>query len=175
MLPRWPPYVSPPAAICFPAGCHMQASRPPYASPLAAICKPASCHMQARTNNRKTSYKHLFQSQSEAKAVENRSAFFLTTAKLHTGNKIKKRGSKTEENLRCEKKRRVKISFIEVFSLPLHSLSARNPIYTGKSPTASSLGIPQDGNVARVLGCSGAIRIACPPASLAQLARARDL
>jgi hypothetical protein len=45
----------------------------------------------------------------------------------------------------------------------------------GKSLTASSLGIPQDGNVARVLGCSGAIRIACPPASLAQLARARDL
>ena len=45
----------------------------------------------------------------------------------------------------------------------------------GKSLTVSSLGIPQDGNVARVLGCSDAIRIACPPASLAQLARARDL
>ena len=45
----------------------------------------------------------------------------------------------------------------------------------GKSLTASSLRIPQDGNVARVTGCSGAIRTACPPASLAQLARARDL
>lgn len=36
----------------------------------------------------------------------------------------------------------------------------------GKSLTASSLGIPQDGNVARVRGCSGAIRIACPPSFL---------
>ena len=45
----------------------------------------------------------------------------------------------------------------------------------GKSCTASSLGILQDGNVAKVLGCSGAIQTACPPASLAQLARARDL
>ena len=46
---------------------------------------------------------------------------------------------------------------------------------TGKSCTASSLRIPQDGNVAKVVGCSGAIQVACPPASLAQLARARDL
>ena len=46
---------------------------------------------------------------------------------------------------------------------------------TGKSCTASSLRILQDGNVAKVVGCSGAIRVACPPASLAQLARARDL
>ena len=30
----------------------------------------------------------------------------------------------------------------------------------GKSLTVSSLGIPQDGNVARVLGCSDAIRTA---------------
>ncbi len=45
----------------------------------------------------------------------------------------------------------------------------------GKSRTASSLRILQDGNVAKVVGCSGAIRVACPPASLAQLARARDL
>ena len=45
----------------------------------------------------------------------------------------------------------------------------------GQSCTASSLGIPQDGNIARVLGCSGAMQTACPPASLAQLARARDL
>ena len=51
----------------------------------------------------------------------------------------------------------------------------KEQLTTGKSPTVSSLGIPQDGNVARVLGCSGAIGIACPPASLAQLARARDL
>ena len=46
---------------------------------------------------------------------------------------------------------------------------------TGKSCTASSLRILQDGNVAKVVGCSGAMRVACPPASLAQLARARDL
>ena len=45
----------------------------------------------------------------------------------------------------------------------------------GKSCTASSLRILQDGNVAKVVGCSGAIQVACPPASLAQLARARDL
>ena len=44
-----------------------------------------------------------------------------------------------------------------------------------KSPTTSSFRTPQDGNGARVEGCSGAIGIACPPASLAQLARARDL
>ena len=56
--------------------------------------------------------------------------------------------------------------------LLLHPLNKSN---MGKSLTVSSLGIPQDGNVARVLGCSVAIRIACPPASLAQLARARDL
>ena len=47
-------------------------------------------------------------------------------------------------------------------------------IYMGKSCTASSRGILQDGNVAKVLGCSGAMQTACPPASLAQLARARD-
>ena len=46
---------------------------------------------------------------------------------------------------------------------------------TGKSCTASSLQILQDGNVAKVEGRSGAIQVACPPASLAQLARARDL
>ena len=46
---------------------------------------------------------------------------------------------------------------------------------TGKSCTASSLRILQDGNVAKVVGCSGAMQAACPPASLAQLARARDL
>ena len=45
----------------------------------------------------------------------------------------------------------------------------------GKSCTASSLRILQDGNVAKVVGCSGAIQTAYPPASLAQLARARDL
>ena len=44
-----------------------------------------------------------------------------------------------------------------------------------ESCTASSLGIPQGGNAARVLGCSGAIQSARSPASLAQLARARDL
>ena len=33
----------------------------------------------------------------------------------------------------------------------------------GKSRTASSLRILQDGNVAKVVGCSGAIRVACPP------------
>ena len=46
---------------------------------------------------------------------------------------------------------------------------------TGKSCTASSLRTLQDGNVAKVVGCSDAIQVACPPASLAQLARARDL
>ena len=45
----------------------------------------------------------------------------------------------------------------------------------GKSCTASSLGIPQGLTAARVLGCSGAMQTAYPPASLAQLARARDL
>jgi hypothetical protein len=33
----------------------------------------------------------------------------------------------------------------------------------GQSCTASSLGIPQDGNIARVLGCSGAIQTAAHP------------
>ncbi len=33
----------------------------------------------------------------------------------------------------------------------------------GQSCTASSLGIPQDGNIARVLGCSGAMQIAAHP------------
>ena len=42
--------------------------------------------------------------------------------------------------------------------LPLHSL-----IKNGQSCTASSLGIPQDGNIARVLGCSGAMQIAAHP------------
>ena len=67
-------------------------------------------------------------------------------------------------------------------SLPANaesSLSAEHsrssPLKMGKSCTTSSLGILQDGNVAKVLGCSGAIQTACPPASLAQLARARDL
>ena len=46
---------------------------------------------------------------------------------------------------------------------------------TGKSCTACSLGIPQGLIAARVLGCSGAMQVAFPPASLAQLARARDL
>ena len=45
----------------------------------------------------------------------------------------------------------------------------------GQSCTASSLGILQGLTAAKVLGCSGAIQIAGPPASLAQLARARDL
>ena len=46
---------------------------------------------------------------------------------------------------------------------------------TGKSCTACSLGIPQGLIAARGLGCSGAMQVAFPPASLAQLARARDL
>ena len=37
--------------------------------------------------------------------------------------------------------------------VPLHPLKANN----GQSYTTSSLGILQDGNVAKVLGCSGAI------------------
>ena len=57
------------------------------------------------------------------------------------------------------------------FLVPLHPLLAN----MSESCTASSLGIPQDGNIARVLGCSGAIQTARSPASLAQLARARDL
>ena len=56
--------------------------------------------------------------------------------------------------------------------VPLHPLFEQN---MGESCTTSSLGIPQDGNIARVLGCSGAIQTARSPASLAQLARARDL
>ena len=45
-------------------------------------------------------------------------------------------------------------------AVPLHSLKSNNrfQVYeTDKSHTTSSLGIPQDGNIARVLGCSGAI------------------
>ena len=68
-----------------------------------------------------------------------------------------------------------KIWQCSIKALTLHSLFERKPFNTGQSPTASSLRIPQDGNIARVLGCSGAIGIAGPPASLAQLARARDL
>ena len=33
----------------------------------------------------------------------------------------------------------------------------------GQSCTASSLGIPQGGNAARVLGCSGAMQLAAHP------------
>ena len=43
--------------------------------------------------------------------------------------------------------------------VPLQPLSSKH----GQSCTASSLGIPQDGNIARVLGCSGAIQIAAHP------------
>ena len=46
----------------------------------------------------------------------------------------------------------------ELFLLPLHPLKKH-----GQSCTASSLGIPQDGNIARVLGCSGAMQIAAHP------------
>ena len=60
----------------------------------------------------------------------------------------------------------------ELIVVPLQPLFKKQ---MGKSCTASSLGILQDGNVAKVLGCSGAMQTACPPASLAQLARARDL
>ncbi len=45
----------------------------------------------------------------------------------------------------------------------------------GKSCTASSLSILQGLTAAKAAGCSGAMQIAYPPASLAQLARARDL
>ena len=45
----------------------------------------------------------------------------------------------------------------------------------GKCCTASSLQILQGLTAAKVVGCSGAIQLAYPPASLAQLARARDL
>ena len=66
------------------------------------------------------------------------------------------------------------------FSLRKHSLITNKivtfaPAKMGKSCTASSLRILQDGNVAKVVGCSGAMQTAYPPASLAQLARARDL
>ncbi len=47
--------------------------------------------------------------------------------------------------------------------------------YMGKCCTASSLRILQGLTAAKVVGCSGAIQLAYPPASLAQLARARDL
>ena len=46
---------------------------------------------------------------------------------------------------------------------------------TGKSCTVSSLRILQGLTAAKVVGCSGAMQVAYPPASLAQLARARDL
>ena len=37
-----------PAAMCNPAGRHMQSRRPPYAIPLAAIWNPAGRHMESR-------------------------------------------------------------------------------------------------------------------------------
>ena len=64
----------------------------------------------------------------------------------------------------------IKQAFCTRFALILHRFSNMS-----ESCTASSLGIPQGGNAARVLGCSGAIQSARSPASLAQLARARDL
>ena len=45
----------------------------------------------------------------------------------------------------------------------------------GKCCTASSLRILQGLTAAKVVGCSGEMQLAYPPASLAQLARARDL
>ena len=45
----------------------------------------------------------------------------------------------------------------------------------GKCCTASSLRILQGLTAAKVVGCSGAMQLAYTPASLAQLARARDL
>ena len=65
-----------------------------------------------------------------------------------------------------------KISSKFVFSANIIYLCTRK---TGKSCTACSLRIPQGLTAARVVGCSGAMQIAFPPASLAQLARARDL
>ena len=47
--------------------------------------------------------------------------------------------------------------------------------HLGKCCTASSLRILQGLTAAKVVGCSGAMQRAYPPASLAQLARARDL
>ncbi len=66
------------------------------------------------------------------------------------------------------KKKSAKICVFRQIYLPLHRK-------TGKSCTACSLRIPQGLTAARVVGCSGAMQIAFPPASLAQLARARDL
>ena len=45
------------------------------------------------------------------------------------------------------------ICTVPIFFLPLHPLSSK----MGKSCTASSLRILQDGNVAKVVGCSGAM------------------
>ena len=71
---------------------------------------------------------------------------------------------------------------IQKKALPLHPQSRNNDTVhskarhnMGKSHTASSLRILQGLIAAKVVGCSGAIWQACPPASLAQLARARDL
>ena len=47
--------------------------------------------------------------------------------------------------------------------------------HTGKCYTASSFRILQGLIAAKVVSCSGAMWRAFPPASLAQLARARDL
>ena len=75
-----------------------------------------------------------------------------------------------------------KVLQIQKKCLPLHPQSRNKRKFgiseakdTGKSHTASSLRILQGLIAAKVVGCSGAIWSAYPPASLAQLARARDL
>ena len=70
--------------------------------------------------------------------------------------------------------------FISEKAIPLQSQKRKacmqvEYFYMGKCCTASSLRILQGLTAAKVVGCSGAIQLAYPPASLAQLARARDL
>ena len=60
-------------------------------------------------------------------------------------------------------------TFAAAFDEAMINCKSSNCTFHGQSCTASSLGIPQDGNIARVLGCSGAMQIAAHPA------RARDL
>ena len=68
-----------------------------------------------------------------------------------------------------------KVWLEKILVLFLHPQTQTVLLYMGKCCTASSLRILQGLTAAKVVGCSGAMQWAYPPASLAQLARARDL
>lgn len=63
--------------LLFSAGTQTASRWQPYASPPAAICEPAGCHMQARTNNRRISYNHLFRGLFGSQSRRMRISFFF--------------------------------------------------------------------------------------------------